>query len=103
VFEVVRGDGSTPAIDPGDPTHSRVLIEVAVPSDATDIAVMDGTGRRTAFQPGSDGLVSVLLPCSMLTRGVSHVIDHHWQGQLLRRDLSIELPHSKQGPSRKVR
>lgn len=97
VFDTQRGAGSASLVDAGNADSPWVLVEVALPPDATDLVFIDADGHRTPLQPGNDGFASVLLPRARVRPGGEASIAYQWRGAPASRDISF--PAAERSPS----
>lgn len=61
VFDTFRGELQPMQTQAGSANASIVIVEVAVPTDATEIYFFDGASKLGPLQPDADGFVRVLL------------------------------------------
>lgn len=89
VFDTQRGASSAPTVEIGDATSPWVLVEVALPPDATDLVFIDADGRRTPLRPGNDGFASVLVPRAQVRAGSEARVEFRHRDAVASRALPL--------------
>jgi hypothetical protein len=89
VFDTMRGAATAPRIERGTPGSEYLVIEVAVPAGAGNVA-LQLDGGSVPLAPGADGFVRFLLRKSQLASSRSARLDYTVDGQVQSRPLSLE-------------
>jgi len=89
VYDTMRGAETSPRIERGAPGSEYLVIEVAVPAGAGDVALQLESGT-VPLAAGADGFVRFLLRKSQLASSRSARLDYTVDGQVQSRPLSLE-------------
>jgi len=90
VFDTMRGESMAPRIEHGDSDSRFVLVEVAVPEQATDVSlVLDGEAP-ISLQPSPEGFVATLLQRRKMAEVHGAVVRYQLNGNLFERSLPFD-------------
>lgn len=95
VFDTMRGSGSDRRMDNPASDSPYVLIEVAVPPDATNISVEVAGLTRRGLSVSADGFVSFLLSRDVRDTAQSGTLNYRSQGVQVSKNLDLHQAGGK--------
>lgn len=87
VYDTLRGESAAPHVDHPESTSRQVVVDLAVPADAQDVALSFDGGKVTHLSVSAEGFVSAVLPRDTFERSVL-TLSYARDGQPVTRILS---------------
>lgn len=95
VFDTMRGTQGDRRVEHRDSDSTYVLIEAAVPPDATDIAVEVAGLTRRGLSVSPDGFVSFLVSADVKETARTAVLSYQSRGSRVTQSLDLQLSGGK--------
>jgi hypothetical protein len=90
VFDSTRDVSAAPVVHPGRDDATMILVEFALPADATAIEIRFDSGSSGSATPSLDGYVTTLVPRAVMANSRSVSVSFTTQGQ--RAAQTFQLP-----------